>query len=38
MLRMSATEFEAAVRQALETIPVDLQAAIENVAVAVRVI
>ena len=33
---MSATDFEAAVRRALETIPVDLQAAIENVAVTVE--
>ncbi len=33
---MSATEFETAVRQALETVPVDLQAAIENVAVTVE--
>ena len=33
---MSAREFEKAVRQALETIPNDLQAAIENVAVTVE--
>ena len=33
---MSAKDFEAAVRQALEMIPSDLQAAIENVAVTVE--
>lgn len=33
---MSATDFEAVVRQALEAIPSDLQAAIENVAVTVE--
>jgi len=36
MLRMSHRDFELVVQEALETIPDDLQAAIENVAVTVE--
>ena len=36
MLRMGAVDFEAVVREALEHLPGDLQAAIENVAVTVE--
>jgi predicted Zn-dependent protease with MMP-like domain len=36
MLRMSPSDFERVVQEALETIPADLQAAIENVAVTVE--